>query len=118
MDQWINCSGTERTRSSFFEAVKGKVYHPNFFSGIKGRKKHTLILLKDKIVYMHTDKGETISEIVKNSQAINANRFFRCLNVSQQLKAMRKQICEPVRQPHTQLYFQAYSSFASSAAAK
>ena len=67
---------------------------------------------------MHTDKGETISEIVKKSQAINANRFFRCLNVSQQLKAMVKQICEPVRHHRTQLYFRAYSSFAGSAAAK
>lgn len=38
---------------------EGKVYHPNFFSGVKGRRKMSLILLEDKIVYVGPKYGQT-----------------------------------------------------------
>ncbi|QTQ10834.1 hypothetical protein HRI96_00665 [Treponema parvum] len=55
---------------------EGKVYYPNFFSGVKGRKKKTLILLEDKIVYMHTDKGKTVAQIVKTVTSYKCKPIF------------------------------------------
>ena len=54
----------------------GKVYHPHLFSGVKGRKKQSLILLEDKIVYIHKEKGEVVAKAIKKVTSYECKPIF------------------------------------------
>ena len=61
----------------------GKLYHPNFFSGVKKRKKTSLIILDDQIVYMDSadskNKGEE-AKLIRSVTSFSCKPIFSLFN--------------------------------------